>query len=50
MGAEARIDFQPSGEWLREATSSWPWPVHIKARLGAACPAPPRPARDLISP
>ena len=30
MGAEARIDMQPSGEWLQQATSSWTWPVSIK--------------------
>ena len=30
MGAEARIDMQPSGEWLQQVTSSWTWPVSIK--------------------
>ena len=36
MGAEARVDMQPSGEWLRQVTSSWSWPVSIKV-LHLAC-------------
>ena len=37
MGAEARIDMQPSGDWLREATASWPFPVHIKVQAPPLC-------------
>ena len=33
MGAEARIDMQPSGEWLQQVTSSWTWPVSIKVLM-----------------
>ena len=39
MGAEARIDMQPSGDWLREITAKWPWPVHIKVRMSCCSSA-----------
>ncbi|KAK9821580.1 hypothetical protein WJX81_008053 [Elliptochloris bilobata] len=30
VGAESRIDMLPSGDWIRERTASWSFPVHIR--------------------
>ena len=33
VGAEARIDMRGSADWLKEKTSQWNFPVHIKVSL-----------------
>ncbi|KAK9907269.1 hypothetical protein WJX75_000339 [Coccomyxa subellipsoidea] len=33
IGSDARIDMQPSSQWLRAVTASWKAPVHIMANV-----------------
>ena len=30
VGGKSKIDMRPSGEWLKEKTSHWPWKTHIR--------------------
>ena len=36
VGAEASVDMMASGDWLRSATSAWPWPIHIRVNADRA--------------